>query len=1589
MNSADFLRTRGGLVCMTLAFVLSACGGGSDDAATSSLRVDEASLVTTTITGSVGDGPIVGGQVTVIDVDGNQLVYQDSNELALYRVEVVAGSAGFPLIARVTDGIDIVTGDRPSFALETVILAPGGEQVANLNPFGTLAIAIARKMPGGLTSDNLSNSIGIVNGQLGFGVGARGITNPITADINAENAASLVRSSEALGEAIRRAESALVTAGQSVSAASLIDILSADLVDGVLDGAGASGADSRVAAVTAIVSAQVMLETMTNRLFVGGVSATAALDSAVQQITGGDLTAPLTGTINTTTAMLEQARVFISAAQSIDSSAELASINDALAGAQAGMSSSQLLAILPSQSAAALNVTIGQVALATPSELAIVNETMRDANPGDETVANRLPSISGVPATQVMAGDEYVFVPVASDANGDALIFSISGLPIWARFETATGRLSGVPGPGDVGTYFGVQITVSDGFGSVSLPQFDLTVLARPNHAPEISGAAPQLVTVGNAYEFVPSSEDSDGDVLSFSIVGLPRWAAFDTLSGRLSGTPGAGDPGLYSGIQITVSDGSDRASLSPFSITVSDIPNQPPVIGGVPADYATVGTQYSFTPSASDPDGGELIFSIAGKPVWASFNTSTGQLLGTPSDGDESVYSDIRISVSDGRDTMSLPPFAISVSPRPNAAPTISGVPVAEVTANSEYSFVPVGDDPDGDDLEFAIAGRPAWATFEIATGRLSGTPSASDVGIYSDIRISVSDGIKSTGLSAFTITVVAVPNQGPSIDGSPTTTIDAGSAYSFTPIASDPDGDDLTFSIAGRPAWASFSAATGHLAGTPVASDVGTYSDVRISVSDGQDTALLPAFSIVVGALPNRPPSISGSPATAVTVGSEYSFTPSATDPDEDNLTFSVVALPRWASFDSTTGRLSGVPGATDAGVYSEIRISVSDDQASVSLPTFAITVISAPNQVPSIGGTPATNVTVNSTYSFEPSANDADGDALIFSIAGQPLWANFSTSTGALTGMPVADDEGVYSGIRISVSDGKDAVTLAAFSITVVALPNGVPIISGSPAATATAGAGYAFTPNASDPDGDNLSFSISGKPGWADFDPSTGRLSGIPGDGDVGVSSGIRISVSDGVDTASLPVFSVTVGARPNRAPEISGAPALSVTAGTGYSFTPSASDPDGDSLTFAVSAMPSWATFNSGNGRLSGTPEDNDAGVYSGIRISVSDGEDTAALAAFSITVNEAPNQPPTISGSPSTSVVANSAYTFTPAASDPDGDNLTFLISGQPSWASFNSGSGRLSGTPAAGEDGVYANIRISVSDGEASSALAAFTITVEALPNRAPAIGGTPASEVTVNSGYSFTPSASDPDGDSLTFTISGKPSWANFDSGNGRLSGTPAEGDENVYGNIRITVSDGIDSVTLPAFSITVLGLPNNLPIIDGTPSSEVTVGSEYDFRPTADDSDGDALQYSIQGKPSWATFSAGSGRLSGTPGAGDVGTYANIVISVSDGTDTVSLPAFDIDVVALTVGSATLFWNAPTENADGSDLTDLAGYNVYYGTSLDSMTLGGTVDNSTVTTHLVENLTPGTWYFVVTAYDTSGNESDYSEAASKVIP
>ena len=180
-----------------------------------------------------------------------------------------------------------------------------------------------------------------------------------------------------------------------------------------------------------------------------------------------------------------------------------------------------------------------------------------------------------------------------------------------------------------------------------------------------------------------------------------------------------------------------------------------------------------------------------------------------------------------------------------------------------------------------------------------------------------------------------------------------------------------------------------------------------------------------------------------------------------------------------------------------------------------------------------------------------------------------------------------------------------------------------------------------------------------------------------------------------------------------------------------------------------------------------------------------------------------------------------------------------------------------------------------------------------------------------------------------------------------------------------------------------------PNTPPTISGNPPSQINANDFYDFTPTASDPDGNVLIFTGDGIPDWANLNPNTGRLSGTPGDTHVGTYSGITIMASDDSASDTLGPFSITVEAVSLGSVTLNWAAPTQNEDGTPLTDLSGYKFYWGTSTGNYPNSVTLNNPGLTTYVVDNLAPGTYEFVATSFNTSGIESAYSNPATKTVP
>jgi hypothetical protein len=213
--------------------------------------------------------------------------------------------------------------------------------------------------------------------------------------------------------------------------------------------------------------------------------------------------------------------------------------------------------------------------------------------------------------------------------------------------------------------------------------------------------------------------------------------------------------------------------------------------------------------------------------------------------------------------------------------------------------------------------------------------------------------------------------------------------------------------------------------------------------------------------------------------------------------------------------------------------------------------------------------------------------------------------------------------------------------------------------------------------------------------------------------------------------------------------------------------------------------------------------------------------------------------------------------------------------------------------------------------------------------------------------------------------------------------------------------TTAGGILAITAAAISIsTVTHAATGPQIFQVASATSVMATRYYGFQAWATDPNHRPLVYSIKNKPAWATFNTQYGHLYGIPPVGAVGTYSNIVVSVSDGIAQASLPAFSIQVtsngasgggtppVSGGSGAATLSWHPPTQNTNGSVITGLAGYRIKYGTSANSLTQTVQVTNPGLTSYMIQSLAPGTYYFGIAAYTSSGAQSALSSVVSKTI-
>jgi len=361
------------------------------------------------------------------------------------------------------------------------------------------------------------------------------------------------------------------------------------------------------------------------------------------------------------------------------------------------------------------------------------------------------------------------------------------------------------------------------------------------------------------------------------------------------------------------------------------------------------------------------------------------------------------------------------------------------------------------------------------------------------------------------------------------------------------------------------------------------------------------------------------------------------------------------------------------------------------------------------------------------------------------------------------------------------------------------------------------------------------------------------------------------------------------------------PTASIAQDVSYNFDVNATDADGDTLVYSFTGNPSWLSIDSATGVMSGTPLNVDVGTTSGIVVGVTDNNSAlVSQAAFSITVTNVNDAPVFTSGTPIASVAQDVSYNFDVNATDTDGDTLVYSFTGNPTWLSIDSATGVMSGTPLNVDVGTTSGIVVGVTDN--NSALvsqAAFSITVTNVNDAPVFTSGTPIASVAQDASYNFDVNATDTDGDTLVYSVTGNPTWLSIDSETGVMSGTPLNVDVGTTSGIVVSVTDNNSApVSQAVFNITVTDV-NDAPIISGTPQTVTIAGGMYDFTPTASDVDvGDILMYSISGNDPWLSIDANTGQLTGLPMPSDIGT-TTVTVAVTDSNAASDALTFDIVV------------------------------------------------------------------------------------------
>jgi hypothetical protein len=757
---------------------------------------------------------------------------------------------------------------------------------------------------------------------------------------------------------------------------------------------------------------------------------------------------------------------------------------------------------------------------------------------------------------------------------------------------------------------------------------------------------------------------------------------------------------------------------------------NRAPQITSAAVTTAVVGRAYAYALKASDPDGDSLTYSLARAPAGMAIEPTSGVISWTPA-GAQAGNQPISVRVADPAGAAATQEFSVAVQAA-NRQPAINSSPVTAAVVGAAYRYDVAATDADGDTLAYSLTRAPAGMAIDAASGRINWTPTAGQMGTH-EVALQVLDTGGLAATQSFTV-AVSVGNAAPQITSAPVAAATTGSAYSYPVVASDPNGDTLTYSLTQAPAGMSINAASGLIGWTPAAGQAGSHA-VTVRVADPAGLAATQAFAVVV----NGAPQITTTAVTSAPVGAAYQYDADATDPNGDALTYSLTQAPAGMTIVAGSGLIRWTPTGAQTGSH-PVTVRAADPGGLAATQSFTVLV---PNAPPVITSTALTTAGVGVTYAYDVNASDLNGDTLTYSLTQSPGGMSINAASGLISWVPLSGQVGGHA-VTVRVADPGGLGTTQSFTLVA---GGGTRVDLATPATyTANAGSAVGITLNwgrvpmalnyqqfmhlvnaagqvwSVD---DHMTTSAS----WAAGNFTQTRTVTVP----AGVPSGtydIRVGLSGGNPWLDL-VLATGAGVTDpggdrryrvgtltvfgNEPPQITSTAVTTASVGAPYSYDVNATDPNaGDVLTYSLTFAPAGMTINASNGLIAWTPTAGQAGNQPvSVRVADAGGRD----ATQTFTVNVAPlNGSPVITSTPGTTATAGVAYSYDVNATDPTGEAVSYSLTQAPAGMSISATSGLIAWMPSTGQVGSH-GVTVRAADPGGLAGTQTFTLNVSAAP--------------------------------------------------------------------------------------------------------------------------------------------------------------------------------------------------------------------------------------------------------------------------------